>query len=85
MSTRPQQGHFVRVRSRLYLVDSVSDVAAEKDAVVHLSCLDEDAPAYRSFGRDGQGRGGGLKEAANRGTRCDITPLARNDVIKPAA
>ena len=47
MSARPRQGNFVRVRSRLYLVDDVADGAPEEDAVVHLSCLDEDAQGAR--------------------------------------
>ncbi len=47
MSVLPQQGNFVRVRSRLYLVDEVSRGAPEEDAVVQLSCLDEDAQGTR--------------------------------------
>jgi len=46
VSARPQQGNFVRVRSRLYLVDKVADGAPE-ETVVHLSCLDEDAQGAR--------------------------------------
>lgn len=47
MSAPPQQGNFVQVRSRLYLVDRVPEGAAEEDVVVHLSCLDEDAQGAR--------------------------------------
>jgi hypothetical protein len=50
VSARPQQGNFVRVRSRLYLVDQVDDAAErapDEDTIVHLSCLDEDAQGAR--------------------------------------
>ncbi|XXY15448.1 DISARM system SNF2-like helicase DrmD [Sorangium sp. So ce216] len=47
MPVTPQQGHFVRVRSRLYLVDQVAQDAPEEDVVVHLSCLDDDAQGAR--------------------------------------
>lgn len=47
VSLPPQQGNFVRVRSRLYLVDQVAQDAPDEDAVVHLSCLDEDAQGAR--------------------------------------
>ncbi|MGK4002223.1 DISARM system SNF2-like helicase DrmD [Sorangium sp. So ce1036] len=47
MSVTPQQGNFVRVRSRLYLVDQVAQDAPDEDAVVHLSCLDDDAQGAR--------------------------------------
>ncbi len=47
MSVTPQPGNFVRVRSRLYLVDDVAKGAAGLSDVVHLSCLDEDAQGSR--------------------------------------
>lgn len=47
MLAPPQQGNFVRVRSRLYLVDEVTQGAPEEDVVVQLSCLDEDAQGTR--------------------------------------
>ena len=47
MSAPPQQGNFVRVRSRLYLVDHVPPGASDEGVVVHLSCLDEDAQGAR--------------------------------------
>ncbi len=46
VSVLPQQGNFVRVRSRLYLVDNVVEEAPEL-TVTHLSCLDEDAQGSR--------------------------------------
>ena len=47
MSDPPQQGSFVRVRSRLYLVDDVAQGGPGEEAIVHLSCLDEDAQGAR--------------------------------------
>jgi len=47
VSAPPQQGNFVRVRSRLYLVDHVPPGASDDDVVVQLSCLDEDAQGAR--------------------------------------
>ena len=37
----------MRVRSRLYLVDDVAQGGAGEEAIVHLSCLDEDAQGAR--------------------------------------
>ena len=43
----PPQGAFVRVRSRLYLVDEVTQGAPGDEPIAHLSCLDDDAQGTR--------------------------------------